>query len=136
MDRYVKELEESRQGAGDGMVVCIGDNSRRADVYWTGDGGCWVIVDRSDLARLKAQSADEIALLKLDPDVASGPDMDELALASDLEGDALWLVNAEHVAKLSSYGDALTVLWRSEGNQAGGGATRASRLAVKRIAPS
>jgi hypothetical protein len=69
MDRYLKELIESRQSSGDGTVVSFGDSTHRADVYWSNDGECWVIVDRSDPARPKAHRADEIALVQLDPDV-------------------------------------------------------------------
>jgi len=125
VDRYLKDLIASRQHLGDGTVVSIGDSTSRADVYWSNDGQCWVIVDRSDPARPKAHRADEIALVRLDPDVAGAPDMDEFALACDVEGDSLWLVDGEHIAELSVYGDAVTVLWRSEGKQTGAGTAAA-----------
>jgi hypothetical protein len=57
--------------------------------------------------------ADDIALVRLDED-ADSDQVEQSALARDLEGAALWLVDVRALSALAGYGDALKVLWCSD----------------------
>jgi len=98
---HAEELAESRRCEGDDRkVVWIGDSATAGtDVYWCQPLSRWVLVELEKAGVV--HFADDIALVRLDDDADSGP-MEQKALASDLEGDALWIVDAGDLERLQA----------------------------------
>ncbi len=105
---------ESREHAGDGLVVPIGDATGAADVYWSTRFNRWVIVHQ-DGDRLRMKQCADVVLVSVDADSdVSVEPFEEVALASDTErGDfSLWLVPADRIGELPG----AQVLYRSDVN--------------------
>lgn len=116
MKRYIRELAGSRQHKGDGLVVCVRNRTGTADVYWSNDNSCWIIVDRHD-DNPKVRRVSEIALVRYTgvADLNYYAALD-IALASDSEDEdyCVYVLPADQVESITGPGSGIEVLWRSD----------------------
>ena len=79
----------------DGRAEWIGDNQHRGtEVFWSEHRQRWVFVD---LENEEVYFADRIALVRLQEEQDAEHGLNRNCLACDLEGQGLWIVDADYL---------------------------------------
>jgi hypothetical protein len=106
--RYVDDLLAAK--TNEFRCCFISDSGQQgATVLYRGD--CWLAVKH--FAGNEVVAADKIALVRLNEE-ADPEKLTAAALATDFEGEPIWLVDVRALDGLADYGKALQVLWRSD----------------------
>lgn len=108
MPRYAAELLAAK--ADEDRCCFISDSGQAGATVLFRDGG-WLVVKH--FAENAVETAKELALVTLDEEADPEPLMNA-ALATDFEGDPLWLIDVREFDELGGYGRTLKVLWRSD----------------------
>jgi hypothetical protein len=101
------------------LLACMADETRNVEISDSGQTGAtvfclgnrWMVVQC--FANNAVIWADNIALVTLDEE-ADPERLTAAALATDFEGEPLWLIDVKRLDELGSYGESLKVLWRSD----------------------
>lgn len=105
--RYVAQLLAAK--ADEDRCCFISDGSQLgATVLYR--GGRWHVIQHAENLGI---GADAIALVTLDEE-ADPEKLTSVALATDFEDEALWLIDVRKFDELGEYGRSLKVLWRSD----------------------
>ena len=100
------------------LLACRTDDDRSCFIGDSGQPGAtalyrdgWLVVQH--FAGNAVATAEEIALVTLD-ETADPEALNAAAMATDFEGEPLWLIDVRAFDELGGYGRALKVLWRSD----------------------